>query len=190
MTHFPVAVILPAGTGMDDVDQVLTEVLAPYDEQGEWFAQGSKWDWWVIGGRWRGELLTTNHSGIEGESGVYDNPPTNPGGVDVARLGDIDWEGMYAARREVVKGWYQEIKAEGDRFNDLNGLDEEGYLKAHAPFRPQAILMDGEWREAGEMGWFGVGGDKRNDEEWLKIWEETIAKTDKDRILAIVDCHV
>lgn len=193
MTHFPVAVILPEDVPLefDAIDEALTKLLAPFDEQGEWGAEGTKWDWWVLGGRWRGELLSANGTkGIGGRSGTFDNPPQFVGGVDALPIGDIDWEGMYAARREVVRGWYQEIMAEGDRFHDVGDKTEEEYIQSHTPFRPQAILLDGEWMEPGEMGWFGIGSDLREDKDWLKKWEDTISKTAKNRILAIVDCHV
>lgn len=126
MSHFPVAVILEEDVPFDrsSVEEALTRVLAPFDEQGEWGAEETKWDWWVLGGRWRGELLPVGGVGIEGRSGAFDNPPQLIGGVDALLLKDVDWEGMYAARREVVRGWYWEIKAGGDPFGDTRGKTE------------------------------------------------------------------
>ena len=46
MSHFPVIVF------GDNVDVL----LAPYDANNEWFRDGSKWDWWSVGGRWTGSL--------------------------------------------------------------------------------------------------------------------------------------
>lgn len=42
----------------------------------------SQWDWWTVGGRWRGLLLTK-----DGRT------------VDEARIADVDWEGMQTAAR-------------------------------------------------------------------------------------------
>jgi len=58
----------------------------------------SKWDWWVVGGRWRGSLPLTAEAQLAGE-GLLGRPGTAMSaddkmfaeGVDVARLGDIDF---------------------------------------------------------------------------------------------------
>lgn len=191
MTHFPVAVLLPPHIELSELELAVTEVLAPYDEDGRWGADGTHWDWWVIGGRWRGELLPIANPQLIfiGRSGTYDNPPLYPNGVDALRLREVDWEGMYATRRELVRGWYRDLK-QSDPFHDLRGMSEEDYLKAHVPFRPHAIVVDGRWEQPEEMGWFGVGSELREDRVWLDRWEEVISKSDQDSILVIVDCHV
>lgn len=56
MTHFA-TLVLTTGGGDDEVERL----LAPYDEAGEWFADGSRWDWWVVGGRYTG-LLTPDYN--------------------------------------------------------------------------------------------------------------------------------
>jgi hypothetical protein len=56
MSHFFVCVIVPPET--EHIEDKVAELLAPYDENGEWSRNGSRWDWWVIGGRWDGELFT------------------------------------------------------------------------------------------------------------------------------------
>jgi len=62
MSHFSVVVFTKTGKE-DEVERL----LAPYDENGEWFADGSRWDWWVIGGRWDGVLLGLEP--IDGQNG-------------------------------------------------------------------------------------------------------------------------
>jgi hypothetical protein len=56
----------------------------------------AKWDWYQVGGRWRGSLPlkagVPADAGRLGESGVFDNEPMYEGGVDVAHLGDIDFD--------------------------------------------------------------------------------------------------
>jgi hypothetical protein len=60
VTHFPVIVLIDPLTPEDDIEDVVSDLLAPYDEaipapSGEGpgvFRHGSRWDWWVIGGRW------------------------------------------------------------------------------------------------------------------------------------------
>lgn len=51
----------------------------------------AKWDWFVLGGRWRGSLhLLPGRTGVTSEEG-YDEEPVLPGTCDQARFGDIDW---------------------------------------------------------------------------------------------------
>lgn len=58
----------------------------------------SKWDWYVVGGRWRGKLPLTAEAQLAGQ-GMLGQPGTMMSaddkmfaeGVDVARLGDIDF---------------------------------------------------------------------------------------------------
>lgn len=55
-----------------------------------------KWDWWVVGGRWRGYFkLKPGCSGRLGEASfMADNNKDLPGRADCARKCDIDWAGM------------------------------------------------------------------------------------------------
>ena len=48
----PVEMDLAAG----DVDTAIAWQMEPFDENGEWFKSGSRWDWYVVGGRFTGQL--------------------------------------------------------------------------------------------------------------------------------------
>jgi hypothetical protein len=67
------------------------------NEKGVWGRKtnpNSKWDWWVIGGRWTGFLkFKQGAKGLLGRPGVFGNEPKE-GGVDIIRKGDVDWDGM------------------------------------------------------------------------------------------------
>lgn len=39
-----------------DIEAAVAFQMEPFDENGVWFADGSRWDWWQIGGRWTGLL--------------------------------------------------------------------------------------------------------------------------------------
>lgn len=54
-----------------------------------------------------------------------------------------------------------------------------------------AILMNGEWHENGEMGWFGIShGEKMTDEEWKSKQQELLASLPDDELISIYDCHI
>ena len=52
------------------------------------------------------------------------------------------------------------------------------------------VTPDGEWVERGEMGWFGVGSNEMDKDEWDAKFHEYLKTLDKDIILTQVDCHI
>ena len=52
------------------------------------------------------------------------------------------------------------------------------------------ITPNGEWVERGEMGWFGIGSNEMNEDEWDAKFREYLKTLDKDIILTLVDCHI
>lgn len=97
--------------GWEDVEAPANEVFASFDEYmteyheveknddgqfGYMHNPNCKWDWWVVGGRWRGyypiseEALNDSEPRyITGESGVFGNAPEERT-ADGARIEDID----------------------------------------------------------------------------------------------------
>lgn len=66
-----------------------------HDFQGE-LIEGTKWDWYQIGGRWTGWLkLKTSHNAVArlGKPGLM-TPPAEPGHADQTLFCNIDVEGM------------------------------------------------------------------------------------------------
>lgn len=54
MSHFTVVVFTK---DRENPEQDVERLLAPFDENDDFFGEGSFWDWWVIGGRWDGAML-------------------------------------------------------------------------------------------------------------------------------------
>lgn len=65
----------------------------------------SKWDWWQIGGRWRGFFKVKEGAlALVGDSGVFDNEAMYD--ADQVRKGDVDIEGMRAlAEARAANTW-------------------------------------------------------------------------------------
>ena len=55
---------------------------------------------------------------------------------------------------------------------------------------PFAIVKDGHWYEKGQMGWWAVVLNEKDDH----IWEEEVKKLleglSEDTIISIYDCHI
>lgn len=75
-----------------------------------------KWDWWVIGGRWRGYFkLKPGCPGTLGEKSAFailqNEDNEMPGRADCARKGDIDWDGMRQDAADAAAKRFDEIAA-------------------------------------------------------------------------------
>lgn len=181
MSHFAVVVLSNDGQSVDDL-------LAPYDENGTWFAEGSRWDWWVVGGRFTGAL--TNY-----------DPTTDPAnwelcgycddGITTRRIAD-----MYPAYEQYIgqtciqcKGTskvlsFQLAEYEGDvvPVRDLD-IDAMRWI-------PTAVVTpDGAWHEQGRPGWFGYVDSPKADEDWAAEVAALFA-AHPDATATLVDCHV
>ena len=53
MSHYLLAVLVPKDT--QDIKAKISELMAPFNEAT---VDDGKWDWWRIGGRWDGRLLS------------------------------------------------------------------------------------------------------------------------------------
>lgn len=121
----------------------------------------SKWDWYRMGGRWRGYFkLKKGKTGIVGEEAGLDKSDSRiwPNGVDQARKCDIDFDAMFKKRP-----------------NDT------------ATF---AVLANGKWYEKGEMGWWAMVRNEKANEDWNGEFKKILDSISDEELLTIVDCHI
>lgn len=45
-----------------NVEEAVKHQMEPFDENGTWFREGSRWDWWSIGGRYSGRFAPVGYS--------------------------------------------------------------------------------------------------------------------------------
>jgi len=159
----------------------------------------SKWDWWVIGGRWGGYFKAK--PGCSGELGDSSEKP-KPGYFDIMKVKDIDFNYMKNEEFEKVLGWWNEaqkklsIEKEEEHknirslYNIKKGETRKKYLERRTGISTFSILKDGKWFEKGEMGWFGMSSNEKEDEIWEKEWWDIINSLDPETRIAIVDVHI
>ena len=136
---------------------------------GHWHNPDARWDWWVLGGRWR--RMITLKKGVkaewpeEGENGTFGEKanakiPKGETCVDVARFKDIDFSKSFGEKKE---------------FSTYSVLDENG-----------------DWHEAGSMGWFGISNasEEEKAKHYDEFHKEYLEGTDPETIIAVVDCHI
>jgi len=151
---------------------------------GYWENPNKKWDWWEVGGRWSGLLITK-----DGKR------------VDSAKLKDIDWEEMKREGIQNAKKIWQEIQQKDEKeraiaffiYGIRKDDTEESYIQRKINFYTFAVITpDGTWYEKGEMGWWGISSET---EEEARQWERNyfdrfIKNADPELTITIVDCHI
>ncbi len=194
------------------------------------------WDWYVIGGRWKGWLKAKEGAQVgHGAPGTFGGGRQDgkPGHCDQARKRDIDFDGMRAVaeaeaaeRYDKVHGivgdlrWkpWDEVREAHDNIEDARkeyneqevlvklregagnyiwGVDEflatrEQYLAdaRRDACIPYAMVVDGEWYEKGQMGWWGMASGEMSDEAWAEEVNKLLDGLGDDELVTVVDCHI
>lgn len=145
------------------------------DENGVWrkystYNPNSKWDWFVLGGRWSGNFIRLkpgSTSGILGESGTGGNKA----GIDAALKGDIDFS-------VILKEAEEKARKESTNHNILSTI------------LPYAFIKDGEWYDFDDMGWCDISSNEIPKNDWHdKVWEMLTILPD-DTLISFYDCHI
>ena len=178
------------------------------DEEGNilsTYNPDSKWDWYIVGGRWAGELKIKKSKVKKYGSDT----------VDQALKGDIDWAAMNSItpeqRKSAKRFWKYYVMEEPYPGTDEEKHEEfkfvfrkpeyyinryktvEGYLKSLSTWYLRAVLDDdGKWNEVGSMGWFGCSSESEDEEaQWEDgFYERFIKPLPEDAELTVIDCHI
>jgi len=184
-----------------DIEDAIQFQMEPFDEKDECFRNGSRWDWWVIGGRWKGCLMGHNFTTRK-------------------ELSRAKWEleREEEARADFRKGMEDDEKLRSLCWGITPGMTEDEYAAKHKPIYFGAFLHNRHWHENERLGWFGgtaksecqigreevlkgkclVKDEKTgaqivgwNDDKWqAKFWDRFIEPLAPDTWLVAVDYHV
>jgi hypothetical protein len=208
MSHFTVTVCVPkdrAGNKddaalkypIDSIESYVAEVLAPYDEDEEFFREGSRWDWYVIGGRWAGRFIARPGAvGLRGPERYNDSGRVlAENQCDVVRKVDIDWEAISARGRSAAADYWDKTHQTGERPEFLGfdpAMTREQYIAIRGLVATHGLVTkDGKWREPARMGWFGMTMEEsKTRESWELEYLEYVSALDNEDVLVLVDCHV
>ena len=161
-----------------------------YDDDGNelsTYNPKSKWDWYEIGGRWRGGFKTK-----DGEK------------VNYCKIKDLDTSPDKETYDSCVRFWEVIIEGdtpkEGEDFHTFYGKkyytdryrDKYHYAKNSSAFSTFAVVTpDGEWHERGQMGWWGLSDDDGEAEDkWIEGFQKMIDEADPEYYVYMVDCHI
>ena len=175
-------------------------------DYGYWENPDAKWDWWVIGGRWKGLLKAKE--GNHGEISLLCPIPNEPGRYSQAKVKNIDFTPDKEEYEKHLRWWEvvmedSPLRPGEDKSDFLNFYNKEylikryknkeTYARIESSFTTYAVVLpDGTWYQKGQMGWFGCGSETADASyEWdMKYKENFIDKADPEWVLTIVDCHI
>lgn len=186
-------------TSFDDYMKDIGEERDPETgKYGYWENPNRKWDWWMVGGRWRGQVKATDGGVAKDDPTPYPN-----GGYDQAKLGNMIWDRDEAAAKRASDEWRSWVEGE-----EIEGIDRprwkkkyyvnqygdrDGYVLCESTMWWRAVITpDGKWHEVGEMGWFGISSESdRAIVEWAEHFKERfIDPYPPECLLTVVDCHI
>jgi len=160
----------------------------------------SKWDWYEIGGRWKGQLLLRNGA------------PT-----DSAPAGLVDWDALFSTApaaaaknaafwdeyvlgkipagvedtEKYLLGKFGPIYYRPEYFLKFYGTKEE-YVRRKELWFTYAVVDDKGWHEPGKMGWWGCSGaTPESKREWEDNFRSRFIDTlDPGDQVFLLDCHI
>lgn len=179
----------------------------------------SKWDWYLIGGRFSDGLELTDE-GIDEAIKSYDygwfGQASEEEQIEYVKYADsapikyIKWfTPLSQEEKDKLRRWW-EINVEGDELRNGEEKDKyffwnpewfkrrykdaDTYLRVKEVVTFFAVLTpDGEWHEPGRMGYFACALCEPEDElEWdFEFYDRFIKPNlDSDLICTVVDCHI
>ena len=109
-------------------------------------------------------------------------------GEDIAAARDAYWkQPAVAALREKFKdSWGLDREIEAARMD----RDAFAQREANSALATFAIVHDGKWLERGEMGWFGMTFNEKDQADWSGQFRKLIDDLPESAWLSVVDCHI
>lgn len=68
--------------------------------------------------------------------------------------------------------------------------EEYAQRKKESALSTYAYVLNGEWFEIGEMGWFGVSANKMSQEQWNAQVNRMLESLPDNALISIYDCHI
>lgn len=181
----------------NEIYKTLDEYLSEYkwltfneekQTYGYWYNPNAKWDWYSIGGRWSGCLLTKRGNGVN--SCLLDDLAIIPENWDALQT-------MYKKLCEAEQNNDETVLKEYEFYSweDWHYYKEniENYPEKPISLTYAVITPDGEWHEPGQMLWFGISAasDEERDDWSDKYVERFITPyRNQNYYVVLVDCHI
>ena len=174
----------------------------------------ARWDWWVIGGRWRYGLKVLKNTEHIKDKDFFSGEPRKQRGryrwCDGAQIKNILWDDMNRVSQKDIekRARFWDVVVEGaepkegedfgfsfsaDYYRNKYGT-KENYIMKEGLFYTHDVLdgITNEWHTMGTMGWFGCDDVTRNSfEDYVSHFYEIIQNPEyQDYWFIMVDCHI
>ena len=225
--HFAVAVIAGGGKSVDellapyqennmgDADKKYLEFFETGDEEDEldpetgkygyWENPNAKWDWWVIGGRWRGQVRAIagwRSPDLDAWTYIPTTAEYPSDRFDSATICDLNWCQANDLARKAEKEYDAMVlgkRVAGDdspfwspsRIKRISSNKEEYvFIESHM-WWGSVITPDGQWHELGDLGIAPYDAPADTYYKWAKSFKERFVDPyPPDYTLTVVDCHI
>ncbi len=116
---------------------------------------------------------------------------------DELHKGNIEAAREFYGAQEAVKAF--EVVNKDHQFSGFMGdgitpylTSRELYMKAagDGSFSTYAVVKDGIWYEKGEMGWWGMSLNEKDQHEWNSEVAKLLDGLSDDTLISIYDCHI
>lgn len=147
----------------------------------------SKWDWWMVGGRFEKQLKVGKHLASQAYMEDIDFSRDEETYKDALDFWDVVIDGKPSSAGKDYFTLYDKdyyLKYYGDR---------ETYARYRSHFSTYAVITpDGKWYAEGEMGMFGCSSASPEEfRKWHDHYKEIfLDNADPKWVLTIVDCHI
>lgn len=143
----------------------------------------SQWDWFVIGGRWTGEL-----SGYEPTQDPKNKRTcTFCGGTGKRTDMEVANGCNCCGGTGIETLWPTEWGSHDGDIMPLSAFDLRKMADEHAPYA--LVTPDGEWHQRGKMGWWGMSHNEIDKGEW-KDQVFALLSQHPTAVAVVVDCHI
>jgi len=183
VSHFSLLLV----TDQQPDDNYIERLLAPYYESES--NEQPKWDWYSRGGRWTGALdadydVEKDQRNIETCDLCRGTGMRNDNLGRSARVKDP----AYTCNGCEGKGKRLKWPTQWADFPGDQVMVKD--LKPNTNIDFFAYLIDGQWIERGDMGWFGEVRDEKSKDKWLQEQKNIHASLKPEQWLTVIDCHI
>lgn len=78
----------------------------------------------------------------------------------------------------------------GVSINSSQDATRESYIARARAFSTYAVVKDGEWFQRGEMGWWGMASDEKDEQKWADEFDALMRSLKPTQWVTVVDCHI
>lgn len=107
------------------------------------------------------------------------------------------WSGMIKLKENAISGvsgeksWANENEViPSNMVDSALAEDIDWEHESMKDFGTFAVLVNGNWYERGQMGWWGMVSDEKDEDKWDEEFEKLLKEAEPDTRITVVDCHI